>query len=336
MIAVAIDPDLLAEPVLAAETDLARTRRHPARGARAPRRPAMSSAEPPRTTTSSHPPRGLLAARHREPRHRPRRRRPASPRARLPAAPRPPRPGACAPRSARGHRLEQSARVAGSAGGGDLRLTAAQLAVVRPRFALRKLELPVCAGLELGPCAASVGGAHAHRRPRRSGWPSWPTPACSGSRCRGSPSASARPRRPAAERALARPGPGCPQAAPVAFRGLFAIELRFSLTATGSTAAAHQGSPINAAGPSMIRTLGEGPGSWISRQRCSAGSPCMMHRASSAPPRPLHEPPHARARRRRAARRRASSPTFASSWRPPPGRRGLDGFELDSSPGPQP
>ncbi|MDC0723703.1 hypothetical protein [Nannocystis bainbridge] len=47
------------------------------------------------------------------------------------------------------HWLEQSARLAGTASGGDLRLTAAQL-LACPRLALRRFEFPVCAGLELG------------------------------------------------------------------------------------------------------------------------------------------------------------------------------------------
>ena len=47
------------------------------------------------------------------------------------------------------HLFERPARIAGVDGGGDLRLTAAQLQAC-PRFARARLELPVCAGLELG------------------------------------------------------------------------------------------------------------------------------------------------------------------------------------------
>jgi hypothetical protein len=55
------------------------------------------------------------------------------------------------------HWFERPARLPGTAIGGDLRLTAAQL-LACPRLALRRVELPVCAGVEVGAMAGEGVG----------------------------------------------------------------------------------------------------------------------------------------------------------------------------------
>ncbi|MCY1061452.1 hypothetical protein [Nannocystis sp. SCPEA4] len=128
-----------------------------------------------------------------------------------------------------GHWLEQPVRVAGTGGGGDLRLTAAQLGVC-PRFALRKVELPLCAGLELGAMRGEGVGVVTPTVDRvfwlavladaRVQWVPVPRLALGLQLGVAVPLLAARFR-------LRGQDADVHRAAPVAFRGLFALELRF-------------------------------------------------------------------------------------------------------------
>ena len=226
MIAVAIDPDLFAEPVLAAEPTSREPQDIPLEVPVSRKLPEVHDAPAPRPRPTPPATRSLRAA--------------VSLAAGLDvgALPRPApgfllRLGLLARRVraevGAGHWLEQSARVAGSAGGGDVRLTAAQLAVC-PRFALRKLELPVCAGLELGAMRGEGVGVTVPTVDRvfwlavladaRVQWVPVPRLALGLQLGLAAPLLSARFRLRGLDQDVHK-------AAPVAFRGLFAIELRF-------------------------------------------------------------------------------------------------------------
>ncbi|WAS90763.1 hypothetical protein [Nannocystis punicea] len=128
-----------------------------------------------------------------------------------------------------GHWLEQSVRVAGTGTGGDLRLTAAQL-LACPRLALRRVEFPLCAGLELGAMRGRGVGVVTPTVDRvvwlavladaRVQWVPVPRLALGLQLGLAAPLLAARFRLRGEDGDLHR-------AAPVAFRGAFAIELRF-------------------------------------------------------------------------------------------------------------
>lgn len=127
------------------------------------------------------------------------------------------------------HWLAQSAPIAGTSARGDLRLTTAQL-MACPRFARRRLELPVCAGLELGAMrGAGVGLAvptvdrvlwFAVVADARLLWVPVPRLALGLHLGFAAPLLTARFRVDGLDEDLHR-------AAPIAFRGALAIELRF-------------------------------------------------------------------------------------------------------------
>jgi hypothetical protein len=127
------------------------------------------------------------------------------------------------------HWFERPARLPGEAIGGDLRLTAAQL-MVCPRLALRRVELPVCAGVELGAMRGEGVGlpvATSDRIPwlavlaeARALWVPIPRLAVGVQLGLAAPLLTARFR----VRGLAE---DLHRAAPAAFRGALALELRF-------------------------------------------------------------------------------------------------------------